>query len=150
MMKAFATTKTLPLICLCLFFFTGCKRKGCTSAHATNYSAKAKKDCGCCEYQSTVTFWIDKQQSEDLLEYYDVHTLTFLVDGEVAGNLSSTTYVASKPDCGQANTLTYVKNMRKNQNGSYLVSVKDDTGDVLWIDKINVGANSCTVINPDL
>ena len=38
---------------------SSCKKKGCTDPTATNYSDKAKKDDGTCEYASSSSYMIE-------------------------------------------------------------------------------------------
>ena len=56
--KKYSMKKTLILLSVATIgamTFTGCKKKGCTDATATNYNAKAKKDDASCVYTPTIT-----------------------------------------------------------------------------------------------
>ena len=46
-------------------FATSCKKKGCTDSNATNYSEKAKKDDGSCEFAT-----IEEEETYDIPSTY--------------------------------------------------------------------------------
>ncbi len=141
-MKTHKIKFILGLFVLC-FLTQACKRKGCTHANASNYSSDAKKDCGCCTYEGSMVFWIDKAESEYLVNNYGTKTLTFLVDGQRVATVSSSDYTDSSPSCGQAKAVTVVKDMGKSETATYLVSILDENDFPVYLEKINFKANTC-------
>lgn len=60
------TKSILLLLAISLITSIGCKRKGCTDDHASNYDAKSKTDDGSCEYpEAEVHFNIEHKVGAD-------------------------------------------------------------------------------------
>lgn len=90
-----------------------------------------------------MVFWIDKAESEYLVNNYGTKTLTFLVDGQRVATVSSSDYTDSSPSCGQAKAVTVVKDMGKSETATYLVSILDENDFPVYLEKINFKANTC-------
>lgn len=121
---------------------SSCKKEGCTDPTSLNYSEKAKKDNGTCQYSGEVVFWYDQATSEALIDYWST-SLTFYVDGQIVGSTATNVYWTSAPECGANASITAHKDLGNAKNKSYSYRVVDDLGEEIWSGVINCTANTC-------
>jgi hypothetical protein len=125
--------------------FTSCQKEGCTDLDATNYSSKAKKNNGSCNYEGSVVFWYGQQVSS-FLQDDDAITLTYYLDGQVVGSSATSVFWSASPNCGQNGSVTVTKDLGGSKSKAYTYSVKDQTGFEYWSGVVNVSANTCLAI----
>ena len=126
-----------------LFLTASCKKEGCTDIDATNYSSEAKKDNGSCTFEGRHVIWYGESTANSL-ELDGATTLTYYVDGQIAGSGAANIFWTGAPDCGQDGSITITKSLGGVKTQSYSYSVVDQTGWEYWSGILNFNANTCT------
>lgn len=141
-MKKIKTIGMIVLIGISASLFTGCKKSGCTNKNATNYDSKAKDNQGC-KFQGQIVFWYGKSTSDFLIND-NALTLTYYVDGKVAGSSATSVYWTGAPSCGQNGSITVTQDLGSAETKTYSYSVKDQTGFEYWNGTVVFEGNTCT------
>ena len=126
-----------------LFLTASCKKEGCTDIDATNYSSEAKKDDGSCSFEGRHVIWYGESTANSLV-MDGATTLTYYVDGQIAGSGAANLFWTGAPDCGQDGSITITKSLGGVKTQSYSYSVVDQTGWEYWSGILNFNANTCT------
>lgn len=142
--------KTIKLLSLGLFvagamLFSSCKKEGCTNPVADNYDAKAKTSDLSCVYTVEAVFWF-KENISIGLQAVDIKKLTFLLNDEPLGTSKTDKFWEEAPECGEAGTIKFSRELKKSNSEPFYYSVKDEEGLVLWNDIITLDTDSCRVI----
>jgi len=127
--------------------FTACKKKGCTDANASNYSAEAEKDDESCTYEAYATFWY-KQAASITWGQAGVTTVEIFVGNVSAGSLPVGTYGGpSTPTCGAGTDVIYAtKNLNTSSTSTFTWELKDQSGTVLKSGTWDAVGEQCTLI----
>lgn len=121
--------------------FSSCKEKGCTDKDAKNYCEDCKDD-GNCTYEGKAVFWFNQATADSLIND-GATSLTYYINGEVAGSAATNVYWTGAPDCGQSGSVTIVKDLGTSKSKSFTYSVKDQTGFEYFDGTIAFNANTC-------
>ncbi len=131
--------------------FTSCAEEevlGCIDPIADNYDGDADVTDGSCEYSGEIVFWYNQSTSQALIN--DAATaLTYYVDGKVVGSSATSVYWTGAPECGQAASVTVIKDLGNAKNKSYTFSVQDDMEYEYWSGIANFTANTCVATELD-
>jgi len=119
------------LLSICLF---SCKKLGCTDQNAMNFEKEAKKNDESCTYEGSVGIWFDSVKAQEYTAD-SIITLTYFVDGNNVGTISSGQYSNVSPNCDSPEVLTVEFNMGKVSSAVHSLIVKRETG--LVIDSYN-------------
>lgn len=121
---------------------SSCAKEGCTDKNAMNYNDKAKKDDGTCTYQGSIVFWYG-QSTATKLGTAGATALTYYVDGILVGSSAASIYWTGAPDCGQAQSVTSVKDLGIVKSKTYNYSIKDQAGVEVWGGTQTWTGNTC-------
>ncbi len=143
----------MAVISLVFLLILSCKKdspskKGCTDTDAINLCSDCDVEDHSCEYQGQVIFWYDQNTSNFLIDD-DAFSLTYYVDGQIAGSSSTIVYWNGtlSPGCGTQGLVTVTKNLGNVKSLSYNYQIKDQTGWVYWEGVINFVANQCNSLH---
>jgi hypothetical protein len=131
---------TLALGFLILSTSYSCKREGCISSSATNYSKKAKKDDGSCEFESRVSFWFNQNTSNTLISY-GVTTLHVFVEDKEVGQIDVADWKIGA-DCG-GNNLTVPHNYSTTENQLFDYEGRSQNGTLHFSGTFKSAPNEC-------
>jgi hypothetical protein len=124
---------------------TSCKKSGCTDKDATNYDEKAKKDDATCTFEGQTVIWFNKSVADSLIADGST-SITYNVDGAVAGSSATNVYWTGAPKCDQSGSVTIKKSLGKEKTKTYPYSFKDQTGAEVWKGTLKFEANTCTAL----
>ena len=150
MKKTITTIGMAMLICLTVFLANGCKKekiKGCTVSSADNFKSDAEEDDGSCSYSGNIVLWYDLATANNL-NTDGITSLTYYVDGSVAGSQAANLYYTAIPNCGGSGTITISKTWTGGKTKNYSFSTKDQTATVVasMAGTATFTAKTCTAI----
>jgi hypothetical protein len=128
--------KLRPILSLCVFALLltaslNCKKKeGCKDSSAENFDADAKVNC-CCTFKGSVVFWYSNNSSI-VLQTQGKTSLKFFVDDVEVGTCNTTKYWNAAPECGDAASITVVKELGSDKSKSFDYKVLDQNGSIIW------------------
>jgi hypothetical protein len=130
-----------PVI-LAVLIIAGCNRQGCTDKNALNYESNARRDCGCCAYEASHTFWWDDRTQEKLQEAGATQMRVFL-DGNMVHAKSTGGFWDSPSFCHEEGSITVTKSWSGATStiGNYMV--KDQKDSVWWSGTLNFEPGVC-------
>jgi len=99
-----------------------------------NFEKEAKKNDESCTYEGSVGIWFDSVKAQEYTAD-SIITLTYFVDGNNVGTISSGQYSNVSPNCDSPEVLTVEFNMGKVSSAVHSLIVKRETG--LVIDSYN-------------
>ena len=126
-MKTKNKMKTLKVLSIVLFLFC---IAGLTSC---------KKD-----YQGTVSFWINQETSDSLLNN-GATALGYYIDGESIGSSFTNISWPNAPDCGGVGSVYMTLPLGKKKEKTFTYTVKDQADVLRWSGTVNVNYNECTM-----
>jgi hypothetical protein len=124
---------------------TSCKKEGCTDVDAKNYNSEAKKDDATCTYEGKHVIWYGENTANSLVND-GATTLTYYVDGQLAGSGAANLFWTAAPDCGQDASITITKDLGAVKTQAYTYTAVDQTGFTYWSGILNFNANTCTTL----
>lgn len=122
--------------------FTSCKKEGCTDNVATNYSEEAKKDDGSCNYTSRVALWWSEATADNLW-YEGADVITFEIDGQVVGSMSTNLYNVTVPECGDSGVPGGTIDLGSQKSKNVTIKGYDQDGYLFWDTSMNITAGTC-------
>jgi hypothetical protein len=121
---------------------SSCSKPGCTDIDATNYSEKAKKDDGSCNYSEKLIIW-QSEATSNILVQAGITGISIYIDGSLAGSFLTTNYWTGTPSCSQAGNASATIDMGQNKTKLVSIEYKDQSGTSLGTDLITVTAGTC-------
>lgn len=131
------------LLASSLLLLNSCGKEGCTDSKAKNYCESCKKSDGSCTYEGEAVFWYNQSIANFLVNDGAV-SLTYYVNGQIAGSSAANIYWTSAPNCGSA--VTIERDLGKNKSQSYSYSIKDQTGWEYWNGNVTIKGGECVKI----
>jgi hypothetical protein len=117
---------TTAVLMISAIMISACKKEGCTSTTANNYTDGAKKDDGTCKYSATSIFYFDSDAALNFAgELYT--TLDLYIDNVKIGSIEIDQYSDDVPSCGSSKGINYNFDLAANPSRtvSYVVKSKD-------------------------
>ncbi len=127
-----------------VLLLVSCKREGCTDSQAINYSEKAKKNDGSCQYESTIAFWFDESVS-DFYQSFDITEFRFFVEDQLVGSADINDFLISAPTCGDEGTVTYTRSLNLSKNAHFDWQITDQEDDPIQYGEWYATGNGCVV-----
>mgnify|MGYP000111968260 CR=1 FL=1 len=122
--------------------FSSCKKEGCTDEVADNYSTEAKTDDGSCNYTTAIGIWWTEATADNL--YNDgADVITFEIDGEIVGSMSTSTYNVTVPDCGANGVPGASFDLGNEKTKSITIKGYDQDGYLYWDTAIQLNGGEC-------
>jgi hypothetical protein len=139
--------KTLSIAAIMLLSastFTSCKKEvsGCTDLDATNFNSSATLNNGSCTYQGSAVIWFGQQMAQTFVNA-GVTSVTYYIDGNVAGSSATNIYFPSAPNCGAASAATVDYNMAGTKVLPRTLVIKNQNGVQVGTGTIDFEANKC-------
>lgn len=122
--------------------FTSCKKEGCTDEMADNYSSEAKTDDGTCNYSTSIGIWWTEATATAL--YNDgADVITFEIDGQIVGSMSTTTYNVTVPECGANGVPGASFDLGSEKTKAITLKGYDQDGYLYWDTAIQLNGGEC-------
>jgi hypothetical protein len=142
-MKSMKKIRLFVITLAVISLFSNCGKKGCLDGDANNICKNCrKKDNAQCAYTGDVTFYF-KKPTADSLAAYGITSLTYYVDGELAGTTSTSSFQTSEPSCGANGTVSFKKDLKGNKSVATKYVAKTNGGIEIKGD-LTFEANTCT------
>lgn len=126
-----------------------CVKEGCDDPDASNFSEEANKNNGSCIYEGNATLWYNWNTSYNL-ENDGITELTFYIDSQIIGGVSTTTYWPLEPDCGDPGSISHRRSMGSDKTQSSNYYVHDQNGNDVWTGTLTFNAEGCVSIELEL